>query len=177
MIAGSRVVFWIRLDRPGNDACRFAETGKSLLIEGSATGVDGSPLNYRVRARADGVTRRARVGTLPRLVVRREKGGVWFLNDAEVPAVKGAKDFDLGLTPATNTLTIRRLALGVGDQAETLAAWLDPEDWTLKPLRQTYKRVGETSYDYRSDTGYSAQLETDDFGIVQTYPGWWEARG
>ena len=91
-------------------------------------------------------------------------------------AVHGLPDLDFGFTPATNTLAIRRLALAVGDDAAVTAAWLDPTDWALKPLRQTYRRTGPQTYAYASpDTGYQTTLTCNDFGVVTDYPGLWQA--
>ncbi|MBI1417425.1 MAG: hypothetical protein GC146_09400 [Limimaricola sp.] len=176
MIAGAVAVMWLRQDRPGNDACRFALIDDELLIEGSTSETAGQFLHYRVRAAADGVTRRARIGDVPMLTFEHEGDGRWMMNGIEVPEVRGALDFDLGVTPATNTLAIRRMNLAVGDSAEAVAAWLDPSDWMLKPLKQRYTRVSETEYDYASDTGFSARLTVDEHGIVRDYPGWWKAQ-
>jgi hypothetical protein len=174
MIAGAKSVLWVRLDRPGNDACRFADTGEDLLIEGNTTEAEGLFLHYRVRAGSDGVTKRARVGDSPMMTFERQDDGRWLMNGTEVPAVAGCFDFDLGITPATNTLALRRLALKVGEVGETVAAWLDPSDWTLKPLKQTYTRVSEHEYDYASTTGYGGRFEVDDDLVIRRYPGWWE---
>lgn len=177
MIAGARVALWVRLDRPGNDACRFVQTGRGLLIEGQATEADGTVLHYRLRAGPDGLTRRARIGTVPMLTIRRDSAGRWFVNEAERPDCAGATDFDLGVTPATNTLALRRLDLAIGASAEALCAWLDPTSWVLRPLRQTYARLSATEYDYASETGFRARITVDEEGIVTRYGTLWEARG
>lgn len=177
MIAGAVSVFWIRLDRPGNDACRFAETGEALLVEGSATDAEGHAVHYRCRARlSDGVSIRARVGETPMMTFERDDDGAWAMNGTEVPAVHDCADIDLGITPATNTFAIRRLKLAVGARGESRCAWLDPVDWVLKPLDQVYERVSETEYDFSTSTGFATRLVTDDHGIVRTYPGLWQAR-
>lgn len=83
-------------------------------------------------------------------------------------------DIDLGFTPATNTNALRRMELKVGQAARTTALWLDTEDWSLKPLTQTYERLSETVYRYRSPRhAYEAELSVDPFGIVLDYPGLW----
>jgi len=176
MIAGSHAVLWLRLDRPGNDACRFAEAEGGFLIDGSATDAAWNVTRYRVRARDDGSTRRARIGANSRIFIARAPDGSWTLNGTAVPAVAGALDIDLGFTPATNTLALRRLRLAVGDEARLLAAWFDPEDARLKPLRQSYRRSGTDSYSYASETGFSARLKVDAQHIVREYEGLWRAQ-
>jgi hypothetical protein len=175
MIAGTHAVLWLRLDRPGNDACRFAEAEGGFLIDGSATDEGWTVTRYRVRAREDGTTRRARIGQNSRIFIRRAPDGEWTLNGTPVPGLEAALDIDLGLTPATNTLAIRRLALPVGGEAEITAAWFDPADERLKPMRQTYRRVSPTEYDYRSP-GFAARLKVDAQGIVRDYEGLWRAQ-
>lgn len=178
MIAGAHAVLWLRLDRPGNDACRFAAAEGGFLIDGSATDEGWNSLRYRVRAAADGTTRRARIGEGSRIFIARAADGGWTMNGRPVPEVAGAEDIDLGFTPATNTLPIRRLGLAVGAEVELLAAWFDPADGRLKPMRQTYRRTGPTSWLYRSpDSGFSARIEADRHGIVRHYEGLWRAQG
>jgi hypothetical protein len=174
MIAGAQAVLWLRLDETGNEACRFAETGPDLLISGSVTAQGQPTIRYRVRAVNGGATIRARVHTPVPLVVQRTAKAGWSLNDHPVDGLDDALDVDLGFSPATNTLAIRRLALNIGAEKTITAARLDPADWTLKPLRQTYARTGENSYRYTSpDTGFSVDLTTDSYGIVDDYPGFW----
>lgn len=177
MIAGTHAVLWLRQDRPGNDACRFAEAEGGFLIDGSATDADWNVIRYRVRAREDGTTRRARIGQDSRIFIRRAPDGEWTLNGVPVPGLGDALDIDLGFTPATNTLAIRRLNLPVGAEAAITAAWFDPADERLKPMRQTYRRTGADEYLYASpDTGFSARLKVDAHGIVRDYEGLWRAQ-
>lgn len=175
MIAGTHAVLWLRQDRPGNDACRFAEAEGGFLIDGSATDANWNVVRYRVRARDDGTTRRARIGANSRIFIRRAPDGEWTLNGTPVPGLEDALDIDLGFTPATNTLALRRLALPVGGSAEITAAWFDPDDEWLKPMPQTYRRLDETSYDYTSPR-YAARLTVDAMGIVREYEGLWKAQ-
>lgn len=178
MIAGAHAVLWVRQDRPGNDACRFAEAEGGFLIDGSATDEAWNVTRYRVRARDDGTTRRARIGADSRIFIRRAPDGVWTLNGTTVPGLSDALDIDLGFTPATNTLPIRRLKLTIGAEATLTAAWFDPADQRLKPLRQVYRRMGEGEYSYHSpDTGFSARLKVDRHGIIRDYEGLWRAQG
>lgn len=175
MIAGAHVVMWIAHRPPGNDACRFALTARSLLIEGSSRTGDIAT-RYRVRADRSGITRRARiVRRAGEHLIERDAAGRWVMDGQEVPEVAGAVDIDLGFTPATNTLPIRRLGLAIGAAAEVTAAWFNPADRRLKPLRQSYQRLDTDHYRYRSpDHGFEADLTVDAFGAVTHYPGYWD---
>ena len=85
-------------------------------------------------------------------------------------------DIDLGFTPATNTVAVRRSCLAPGASVENTAAWFDESDWTLKPLRQTYHRVTEDRYEYESPAnGFKATLLLDGAGLVRDYPSLWTA--
>ena len=101
MIAGAHAVLWVRQDGPGNDACRFAEADGGYLIDGSSTDADWNILRYRIRARGDGTTRRARIGTKSRIFAQRAPDDTWMLNGTPAPEVTGAKDIDFSFTPAT----------------------------------------------------------------------------
>jgi hypothetical protein len=91
MIAGAHAVLWVRKDRLGNDACRFADAPGGYLIDGSSTDADSNTLLYRIRARGDGTTRRVRIGAKSRIFVSRAPDDTWKLNGTSVPEVTGAK--------------------------------------------------------------------------------------
>jgi hypothetical protein len=167
----------VRQDRPGNDACRFAEAEGGYLIDGSSTDADWNTLRYRVRARDDGTTRRVRIGATSRIFIRRAPDDTWTLNGTPVPAVTGAKDIDLGFTPASLTLPIRRLKLGVGDEAEIAVAKLDLENERLTPLHLVFRRTGKDSYEcFETETGTTSSITVDAQGIVRAQHGRWIAQ-
>ena len=175
MIAGSHVLLWTSYKPPGNDACRFALNSRSLLIEGSTRNAgDELATRYRIRADLSGETRRARIDRRDRrILVERGRDGGWTMDGVDVPEVRGALDIDLGFTPATNTLPIRRLGLEVGQGADIEVAWLDPADWGLKRMAQTYRRTGPLAWRFTSP-GFETEIEVDDFGAVTHYPGYWD---
>ncbi|MGX0974398.1 hypothetical protein ACSSVY_000094 [Roseovarius sp. MBR-51] len=177
MIAGAHAVVWVRQDRPGNDACRFADAEGGYLIDGSSTDADWNILRYRIRARGDGTTRRARIGSKSRIFVRRAPDDTWMLNGAPFPQVTGAKDIYLGFTPAALTLPIRRLNLGLGEDTEILVARLDLETERLTPLRLVFRRISNETYDcLNTETGMTAHLLVDKHNIVRSYSGHWIAQ-
>jgi hypothetical protein len=102
-------------------------------------------------------------------------GGTWSLNRHPIPEVTGCIDVDLSMTPATNLLSIRRLALAPGASAEVLAACLELPEPRLRVLRQVYRHLGGGRYDYHCpDLPFEAVLETNTHGFVTSYPPSWE---
>ena len=100
----------------------------------------------------------------------------WYVNKAECPSIKGCIDIDLGFSPSTNLLPIRRLSLAVGDQAEVAAAWLPFPSLEVQLLSQVYRRQGETTYRYESGGGaFVTMIEVNATGFITSYPGLWQA--
>ena len=95
--------------------------------------------------------------------------------EQECEPVRGAVDVDLGWTPFTNTLPIRRLSLAVGQKSGPVtAAWVRFPDLGLEPLTQEYERTAARRYRYTSGGGsFAADLEVDDDGLVIDYSGIW----
>lgn len=179
-----RRVLWRRIDVVGLDACSFDASDTGYLVSGTALYQHGAApacFAYEVSCGSDWSSRTARVrGWVGSrdidFTVSRSAAGAWSVEGEVIAGVDGLLDIDLGFTPATNTNAIKRLGLAVGAEAETTAVWLDVDAWRFKPLRQVYRRLSETTYAYNSPShGYSARLETDDFGIVRVYPDLWTA--
>lgn len=175
-------VLWKRLDQEGLDACRFTQLDDSWVVEGCAV-FDHSgrvaSLTYRLICDSGWRSLRATVsGWIGvrniALLMDREGTDTWRIDGSFREDLTGLQDIDLGFTPASNTNAIRRLSLDEGCEAESIAVWLDTEDWTVKPLRQTYGRLGKHAYDYASPLhNFRATLTVDDFGAVVDYPGLW----
>jgi hypothetical protein len=177
MIAGAHAVLWVKQDGPGNDACRFADAEGGYLIDGSSSDADWNILRYRIRACGDGTTRRVRIGAKSRIFVRRAPDDTWMVNGTPVPAVTGAKDIDFGFTPATFTLPIRRLKLGVGEEAQVLVARLDLQNVWLTPIRLAFRRTANEKYQcLNTETGAVSDLSVDAQGIVRSHTGHWIAQ-
>ncbi len=177
-------ILWRRLDTPGHDVCRLRENGDGATLEGTAVFLEsGLParLDYRVACDRAWRTRDARVqGWLGKRSVdfsmARTSAGAWTLDGSPVPGLERCLDLDLGFTPATNLLPLRRLALVVGQAADAPAAWLDVTAGRLVLLAQRYERRAEALYWYESPSvPYAAMLELTPIGFVRRYPGLWEA--
>ena len=99
----------------------------------------------------------------------------WRVNGVETSAVAGCIDLDLNFSPSTNLLPIRRLNLSVGQEAEVRAAWLRFPSLQLETLVQIYRRIDESTYQYRSEPDFIANLTVDEFGLVTNYRDFWLA--
>jgi uncharacterized protein len=99
----------------------------------------------------------------------------WQQDGKALADVAGCVDVDLGFSPATNTLPIRRLDLSVGSGCEVTAGWVKFPDLTVRPLRQRYTRLSAATYLYESlESGFRAEIEVDDTGMILRYAGGWE---
>ncbi len=110
------------------------------------------------------------------LDISRNARGEWSVGGASAQILDGCDDIDLGFTPATNLLPIRRLDLAVGAKAAVRAAWVKFPDLTLEVLEQTYTRLAKDRYLYESAGGaFRRELRVDEVGFVLDYPDFWRA--
>ena len=171
--------FWRRLDQPGHDRCRLFRLSSGWKLRGMAVFIEaGQPCSFAYDVVVDShwKTRSARLtGFRARkeidLRIRRNAEGNWRVGTKMQQAVAGCVDIDLGFTPATNMLAIRRLNLSVGENAEAPAAWLALPSLKLKVLPQTYLRSAELEYEYEAPSvGYKGRLRVSKLGVVEQYP-------
>jgi uncharacterized protein len=176
---------WRRLDVPGREEACIERTATGWRLTGELdveeTGL-AARLRYAIECDREWCTRSALVegeaGGAPVLFALAADGaGQWTRDGVRLPDLAGALDVDLGFTPATNTLPIRRVALAVGEGAPVRSAWLRFPELRLEPLEQTYTREGEQTFRYRAlvdGEPFIARLDTDVFGRVVRYEGLWE---
>lgn len=83
-------------------------------------------------------------------------------------------DLDLGFTPATNLLQLKRVRLQIGQRLAIPAAWFDVDATTLTELPQVYERISDTTFRYSaSSVPYEGLLEISSDGFVASYPDLW----
>lgn len=187
-----RVVQWMSTTWPAPDLCALSEISYGWELDGEAKAmVNGFPVEveYTVRVDREWKTRLVKIkqvdyGSMPsfsstkRCTMKRERNGMWTVSAGnDKPRLHGimfVEDIDIQVTPATNTLPIRRLNLALGESAEVTAAWFRIPEFTVEPLRQRYTRLAEDTYRYESlDHDFTATLTVDDLGLVINYdPGW-----
>ena len=190
-----RSLLWQGLWRPGAEWCELQWTEDGWRIAGLAlTAVDGTPerVSYEVVLDTNWVTRHVRIeaqsGTARyaralRLDVSEDQKWRVERDPKPVPEqprddlgmVRGLFDVDLGFSPSTNTLPIRRAAPAIGDSIDVSAVWVRFPELTIEPLPQRYTRLGERRYRYESAGGaFVAELEVDDLGLIVTYENGWQ---
>lgn len=196
MTPPTRTVLWQRLDAPGLEYAMVKPDEQGWLLQGDAlTQIDGKPARvvYQVRVDPAWRTRRVAVDVLVgaqryrlHLIHHARRG--WRLRPSNegLPHLNGCVDVDLGISPATNTLPIRRLALDVGEAAEITTAWIKfpgegQDTLSVDPVTQVYTRVSPLQYYYeRGAVGdlpaYESAIEVDELGLVTFYAGGWERK-
>lgn len=182
----SATILWRRLDRPGHEAARLVALDSGWRLAGAAVFAhDGQPcaLDYVIVCDARWQTVSARVSgwvgaqTID-IEISVDSARGWRLNGTPCPEVLGCIDVDLNFSPSTNLLPIRRLSLGLGEEATVRAAWLRFPGFTLEPLEQLYRRTDEATYHYESAGGrFARDLPVNEAGLVLSYPGFWQAEG
>jgi hypothetical protein len=181
-VSEGKAILWRRLDLPGHDAATIESIGDGWRVSGVALVVESAlpcRVEYNVTCDLRWVTRhcslRGYVGARPvALDIVRSASGNWTVNGVDAPGLQECTDIDLGFTPATNLLPIRRLKLEVGHRAIVRAAWIRFPEFTAEVLDQVYTRQAGDRYLYESDMGaFRRELRVDPFGCVVEYPGLW----
>jgi hypothetical protein len=156
------------------------EGSEEVVAEGAVLDPgEGVPFAARYRIACDGAWRVRRVeaalvGDDRRIDLASDGAGHWRDGAGRpVPHLEGAIDVDLPLTPFTNTLPIRRLALRAGQSADIRVVYIRLPEFTvtIDPQRYTCLDPGRR-YRYESlDSDFVREIEVDAQGLVVTYPG------
>lgn len=196
------LVLWSGLDEWRAEVAEIALSADGVRARGTQLGGEPLPgrpyrLDYRVEAAAGFVTRRLDVtvtgeGWTRALALTRAADGAWACaradGDAALagtaaeetrPDLDGALDCDLGRSPLTNLMPVRRHGLlRPGGPAEILAAWVDVPELTVHASRQRYEHVraaGDGAVvrytDLGANEGFTADLLVGADGLVVEYPG------
>jgi hypothetical protein len=178
MRAAAAIVLWQDVETGALDRCRMEAGPDGLRLSGTVlTAEFGTPLDvrYLVEAGRDGHTRRVELeldGGATRRVLLADGAGAWRWEDGpELPEVARALDVDLTVTPATNTLPIRRLAdLEEGQAADLHMAWVQFPGLEVIPSAQRYRRLAPDRWHF-STGDFEAELRVDPAGLVLDYGG------
>jgi hypothetical protein len=173
----NRHLVWTAEQWPSTEHAHVGETGEGITADGLVVAfVDEQPvrLRYVVDCDAAWLPRRVRADLYGRPPLSLElANGRWYDGDGrERTDLAGCTDVDIALTPLTNTIPIRRLALDIGGSADIEVIYLLPGR-TLEVSRQR-QRYTRTSAGYRYESGsFRADLRVDEDGVVTNYPGLW----
>jgi uncharacterized protein len=169
-------VLWQASDG-GAEVCHLERAGRGWGLRGTVLTHEAKrpiEIRYSVTVNSTWVTTDVAVqiaiaGGEPRELS--ELGALWS-ETARPRRYRACVDVDLSFTPATNTLPIRRLGLGIGDEAQIDVAWLVWPELDVRPVRQVYARLAEHRYRYTQDD-FTAEIVVDDQGLVLEYEGLW----
>jgi uncharacterized protein len=176
----TRRVAWRRSDEvEADEHCTLTIRDSGLALVGTVLGAEGGlpvRVEYRVLADRTGMTtavhvRDSRAFETRTIALERSAKGAWTVDGVAAKGLKGCTDIDLGYSPSTNTLPIRRLRLAIGTSQTIQAAWVRFPELTAIKAAQTYTRLDEFTYRYSSGT-FEAELTVDDDGLVAAYAEW-----
>ncbi|HEU4415883.1 MAG TPA: putative glycolipid-binding domain-containing protein, partial [Candidatus Angelobacter sp.] len=130
---------WQWLQGTGLERFELLRSGEEWIMRGVilVSGEAGSTeARYELACDEQWHTRRANISLLDgrgeRSLEITVADGRWFENGRENQTVQGAVDIDLGWSPSTNTLPIRRLRMEIGQSSGPLtAAWVRFPELTL----------------------------------------------
>jgi len=177
-------ILWRRVDMPGHEVAELTATTAGFRLSGvAAFAYENMPCRMEYVIRCDALWRtkslhlQGHVGaTLASLDLARSTDDSWVANDTPMPHLLGCVDVDLGFSPSTNLLPIRRLRLAVGASAPVRAAWVRFPELKLEVLEQTYTHTSELAYAYESAGGkFRRDLSINASGFVVDYPDYWAA--
>ena len=197
-----RSLLWTRTDVAGSEHVVF-DDGPPLHARGWQHAIDPEPyaLMYELETDAGGATSRLLAhaegaGWTRDLILERDAAG-WSCTIAasgrsdlaafdgaavRLPAPPGfadeaalqqAVDVDIGGSPLTNSLPVRRLALlraDAGTVVELVSAWVLPPTLEVIASRQSYTVLDGNRIRF-GDDGTAAAVEYDSEGWVVDYPG------
>src|SRR5213596_1926318 len=124
-----RAVLWRGLSTSGTEYCALWQEEGGWSLQGTAVlSAEEAPTEVRYRVSCDASWRTHDVEVVlsndleQRMDLVADEDGRWTAHGRELGEVRGSVDVDLGFSPSTNTLPIRRLGLEVGASAEVHAA-------------------------------------------------------
>ncbi|MEP1835877.1 MAG: putative glycolipid-binding domain-containing protein [Hyphomonas sp.] len=176
-------VRWQAWNGNGLEHCVVEINDGGMTLSGAVVGARETKYGAFYSVRTDELfrTREVRVqyASGPVLHVEADGRGSWLdlVAGSSLEHLDGCIDVDIGVTPATNTLPIKRLNLSANESREILAAYVplpsQIED-TFVPTRaeQRYTCI-EVGKLYRYEglfRNFTAELEIDRAGIVLDYP-------
>ena len=117
-----------------------------------------------------------------KLRIERSNGDGWKVDGVDRPDLKGCLDLDLAVSPFTNTLAIRQLALAPNEAKEMTAVYVNFPQLEVTSARQRYQRLDPAEPPRRFlysglDTGFTEEITVDEYALVERYPRFAEKIG
>ncbi|MGD8573322.1 MAG: putative glycolipid-binding domain-containing protein [Gammaproteobacteria bacterium] len=166
----------------GSEVFALARTEEGTRLAGTVVGWLGpraGVVDYEVLCDSGWRTRSVSIRSndyreMIECVLESDGTGTWFREQVEQAQLSGCIDVDIGVTPLTNTLPVRRLRLEVGEACEIVVAWIRFPTLDVVPARQRYTRLAHDRYQYQSlASGFQTEVIVDDDGLVVEYGDIW----
>lgn len=166
---------------PGLESLRLLQDADGVCAESVAIGLDDGrayTVRYVLRCDAGWRVRQLQAETVGggMLALTSDGSGRWTGPDGTPrPALDGCFDVDLPSTVFTNTLPIRRLAMGAGRSEEISVVYIGVPDFEVSVARQRYTCLtwgpegGRCRFDDIA-TDFTAEITLDADGLVVDYP-------
>lgn len=169
-------ILWRLDEHDSRDHVQLYELADGARLLGMAVlTVEGRPMSidYRVEIDRDwrtlGATIEVRSGVgRPRCFETITDDGRWRFDGVIDTDFDGCLDIDLGWTPATNLLPIRRHDLAIDESVDIETAWFQFPELTFVRASQRYTRVGEATWRYEAGD-FGRDLTVNRHGFVTAY--------
>ena len=176
-----RVLIWRGLDEWRAEVTHVRIDDDRLTAEGTQLGLAPEPyrLDYRLVTGEAFVAERLELSLLAdggprRLLIVRDADGSWSADDAPLPGLEGALDFDVMASPVFNSTPYLRHGMATGGEARDLVmAFVTVPDLNVTPSEQRYTPLGDRRVNYASGD-FSADIHFDDDGLVRLYEDYLE---
>ena len=184
----SDLIIWRGLDSTRLEAVHVVWGDESLVASGTQIGTspEAYRLDYRLDVTSGWLTRVLELSAVGRgfargLRLERDERG-WSAKrtgdgpagDLDAAALADAVDCDLGFSPLTNLMPVRRHRLNEAAGAvDYIMAWVSVPDLDVFASKQRYEHVRPAVvrfYDYGVADGFTAELVLDHLGVVRHYP-------
>ncbi len=180
----NRQIMWAPWEGPGLEHLRLTRDHEDIVADGVIIGMaEQEPFRMRYTITCDDHWRMRAADVISleddrhEIRLRVDGAGRWTTAAGEpLPNLAGCLEVDISATPFTNTLPIRRLALGAGQARDVAAAYIAIPAFTVEPVPQRYTLLDAHAdrdvYCYEGlRSGFRADLPVDGDGVVTDYPG------
>lgn len=165
------------------EVLHLQHTGEGLWVRSRISGIlNEQPvlMEYQIALDKDWKVKKVEVFSLldddNRITLQSGRNEKWLdANQNEISELTGCIDIDLSLTPFTNTLPIKRLGNTLLRRTKITVLYINLDDWSFKKVEQYYTKLADYLYKYEGAfRNFVAEIPTDDFGLVTSYPGLFE---
>ena len=175
----NRSIRWQGLGDTGTlEQCHVIANGRDTRIRGTVIAPDYGVF-YRIKLDENGHARTVKLERTDgrTLELFADGAGGWSDDRAEpLDGLRGCIDLDIWPTPLTNSLPIWRHSWTDNQPQRFAMAWIDADTMSFRRSEQVYTRLGSGRFRFQS-ADFEAELELDEEGLVNHYPGLFQRLG